>query len=93
MAITSAGELIEIVFRRKRYEYPYIFIPLCFLITGALGVIIELYSFKLHNEGSEDVVEQIALPLAIHYAIYIAGHQFFASQYLQTALSIPYMFS
>ena len=39
------------------------------------------------------MVKQVALPLAIHYMIYIAGHQFFASQYLQTALSIPCMFS
>ena len=33
------------------------------------------------------------MPLALHYMIYTTGHQLFASQYLQTALSLPIMFS
>ena len=82
MAVSSAAVFIEIVFMRKRYEFPYIFVPLCFLVSGLLGSVLEIYILKLHNEGSQDVVKEMALPLAIHYMFYTTGHQLFASQYL-----------
>ena len=57
MAVSSAAVFIEIVCTRKRHEFPYIFIPLSFLVSGLLGSVLEIYILKLHNEGSQDVVK------------------------------------
>ena len=47
MTISSAVVLVQIVCVRKRREFPYIFIPLCFLVSGMLGSALEIYVLKL----------------------------------------------
>ena len=82
MGITSAILLYVIACTRKRTEFPYFAIPVSFMISGLLGMIVEILVLKYQNEGNKDLVKSVALPLAIHYMFFTTGHQLFASQYL-----------
>ena len=79
MTISSVIAFIQIVCIRKHHHLLYVFIPLCFLLSGAIGFALEIFAIKLKLEGREDYIEQVALPLAIHYMLYTTGHQLFAS--------------
>ena len=93
IAIASIYMLVVVVIQRKRYDFVYAATILSFLISGCLGgvvgTIIVINAYKLE----EDPVAPVAIYLAIEYAFYTIGHQFFASQYLQTSFSMPVMFS
>ena len=79
MTISSVITFIQIVCIRKHHQLLYILIPLCFLVSGAIGFALEIFAIKLKLEGKEDYIEQVALPLVIHYLFYTTGHQLFAS--------------
>ena len=65
---------------RKQIHFFYIATPISFLLSGALGVFIELrflfFDWKTVESGEYN---DIALLLAFHYMFYTTGHQFFAS--------------
>ena len=79
MGITSAAILYIVVFKRKRREFPYLAIPISFLLSGLIGIITEIFILKYQTGGNPDLVKTFALPLAIHYMFYTTGHQVFAS--------------
>ena len=93
IAIASIYMFVLVVCQRKRTDFVYSATILSFLISGCLGApvgtIIVINAFELE----EDPVAPVAIYLAIEYAFYTVGHQFFASQYLQTSFSMPVMFS
>ena len=51
MTISSATAFIQIVCIRKHHHLLYILIPLCFLISGAIGFALEIFAIKLKLEG------------------------------------------
>lgn len=62
-----------LVIKRKRFEFPYIAIPFCFMISGLIGVGIELFILRAEANGDNDVGAEIAFPLTFHYMFYTDG--------------------
>ena len=93
MFFVSGVVFYILVIKRRRFEFPYMAIPICFMISGLIGVGIELFILSAEASGDNDVGAEIAFPLTFHYMFYTDGQQFFASLYLQAALSLPIMFS
>ena len=88
----SVTVLVLVTGHRKRTEFLYIMCPLSFLLSGIFGV---WYSVKLYttkSDGDIESIQTIALLLAFHYIFFSMGHQYFASQYLQTSFVLPIMF-
>ena len=46
MGICSCIVFYVLVCKRKRFEFPYVAIPICFLISGLIGVGIELFILR-----------------------------------------------
>ena len=95
MFVTSISLLYIVLFIRKRHEFFYIAVPLAFMISGAIGVFMEVRFLFLDWKVNMDpsAFNVIAIFIALHYMFYTAGHQFFASQYLQTSLTLSIMFT
>lgn len=85
--------LFVVAYQRKRQEFIYVATIISFLISGVLGGIVDTIIVINAFALEEDPVAPVAIYLAIDYAFYTIGHQFFASQYLQTSFSMPVMFS
>ena len=64
---------------RKRYELIYIATITSFLISGCLGSVIGEIVVRNSFKGYEDPGASVSPYLAIEYAFYTIGHQFFAS--------------
>ena len=80
---SSVYILYVIVFVRKRTEFIYLATPISFLISGLIGMTVVFNALiKTIKGDDENLVSDLAFPLAIHYMFYTTGHQFFASQYL-----------
>ena len=84
---------VVLVCIRKRREIPYIAIPLCFALAGAIGVALLARYVGSDKIDKDDVAAAVAFPLACNYAFYTLGHQIFASLYLRAARSLTIMFS
>ena len=66
---------------RKQIHFFYIATPISFLLSGALGIYIEIrfLFFDWKTVEVEKINGEIALFIAFHYMFYTTGHQFFAS--------------
>ena len=89
--LASCIVLIYLVCCRKRPDFIYWSVPLCFLLSGALGMYVGINDVRTFDSG-ENTFADIAIILAAHYMLYTTGHQFFASQYLKTSLTLPIFF-
>ena len=92
IVIASVGVLALVTCYRKRIEFLYICCPASFLLSGVFGI---WYSIRLYTskaDGDLASVQTLALLIAFHYVFFSLGHQYFASQYLQTSYVLPIMF-
>ena len=91
--LASLTTAVIISYRRKRTGFMYLGTPITFCLSGIFGTWVQLVFLNKHFQGEQNPVSSVGLLLAVHYMFYALGHQFFASQYLQTSLTMPIVFT
>ena len=93
ISVASAVVLIIVCCFRKRAEFGYIATPVSFFLSGLVGSRVDVKFIKEGYIGGNLQAYEMGVWIAFTYMLIATGHQYFASQYLQTSYTLPITFS